>query len=372
VEANRALNGGGIYAAQYSQYVKIYDADLIGNSATRDGGGVYVLASTLQIFAPNTNLMLNTAGGSGGGVFNAVGDVTVFGSTLAANKATQGSGGGIYTTGTVTIATSIFSGNTADASRGGAIANLGSGEYTVTESLFLTNTAQQGGAIADVPTQAFTPIVTRIAGSTFVDNDATTTGGALYYLPSNGRLTLVNSTFSSNSTAGSGGAIYNGGGGGSMAIAHTTFYANAGGSGATIFNNRPLALTNSILTDSIDLTVGDPDTACAGSVLLTGTGNLIGIESTSFHDTSCGTAAGFNAGWVTEFDTLLRNNQGPTWGALDSPMLTHALGTGVPRSNAIDHVASCLDPDGNLLAFDQRRASRPQGGRCDAGAVEQQ
>ena len=323
-------------------------------------------------------LEYNSADVQGGAVFNDGGYVDATNTSFRFNAALDGNGGAIRSAGngTLSIFRSEFLRNRAAIGYGGAISDIGTGQLWVTQSQFSQNYATHGGAIhaASLPWSA--TVVATIDAVTFDWNKATGYGGAIYYEPADGELTIVNSTFSQNS-GDVGGALYNSRlnpfGIGRIEVASSTFYKNAALDGATIYNGRPLEINNSIVTDSNDLTVGDVDNACRPVEPITGTGNLIGIAprlgSGGLVDVSCNSSATFSGGYVTSFDTSLGSHGGPEVGAFNAPMKTHALFAG---SNAIDFAgATCLAPDGSPLSVDQQGDPRPQGAACDAGAVEQ-
>jgi predicted outer membrane repeat protein len=315
----------------------------------------------------------DSADNHGGAVFNDGGDVSATITSFRFNAALDGDGGAIRNTGngTLSITRSEFFRNRAAISHGGAIADIGTGQFSVTQSQFSQNYAKNGGAI-HAASLGLGTVVTTIDSVTFDWNKANRNGGAIYYEPADGQLTIVNSTFSQN-YGDVGGALYNSrlnpNGIGRIEVASSTFYKNAALDGATIYNGRPLEMNNSIVTDRNDLTVGDVDNACRAVEQITGTGNLIGIASGGLVDISCGSSGSLNSGYVTRFDTTLGSNGGPTVGAFVAPMRTHAL---FANSNAVDFPgATCLAPDGSSLLFDQRGEDRTQGAGCDVGAVEQ-
>ncbi|MGE0679484.1 MAG: choice-of-anchor Q domain-containing protein [Candidatus Binatia bacterium] len=373
---NTAGGDGGVIKHFGDEKLSVADSTFENNSATR--GGVFFSASSGGVTIDKSTFNNNSATQEGGVLFNAPTGMspsltTITGSDFTNNSAALFGGAVSNDNGALSIGLSLFVNNSATNGGGGALKNSNSGSYSITQSIFEGNSAYLGGAIADQTTAA-TMILNRISASTFSDNTASNVGGALYYWDWNGRMMIVNSTFSRNTADGEGGAIYNGlSGNSSMAITNATFFGNAAEDGATIYNETVLELNNSIITDSDDLTPGDPDAACSSvGVPLTGQGNLVGIESAILFDTSCITSTtanpAFNAGWVTGFDANLQDNGGPTD--------THQLFTG---SNAIDKLVGCsVDHDNDpatlevTLATDQRGYARPLGGGCDVGAVEQQ
>jgi len=332
-----------------------------GNVALQDGGGIFVgQGGTLVV--ESSDCLDNTAA-NGGCVSNDGGVVTFTQSTFTRN--TVDHGGGVVRNsrnGVLTVASSVF--NLNSAIDGGAI-DLVTGTLTVTKSTFASNAAERGGAIHDASPTARSDI----DASTFSLNSADAAGGAIHHGGAGATMNIVNSTFSRNDSGDEGAAVYNGNSGNvtSVKVISSTFYHNTAQNGGALYNEKSLEMNNSIVTESF--TGGSLGAACSpNNVAFTGTGNLVGTGSRDF---SCNASAIFNIGWITGFDTTLQDNDGPKQGTQAAPTLTHALLAG---SNAIDRISSlsCLAPDGSLLASDQRTAVRPQGGRCDIGAVEQQ
>jgi predicted outer membrane repeat protein len=383
LDSNGALtSGGGIYTTTSSAYVKIEDKSSLRSNAAGFGGGVFV-EEDASLNISSSILDGNLAGVDGGAVFNAGGDVSATLASFIDNEAGDGSGGATRNTGngTLSITQSEFLRNLA-AIGGGAISDIGTGQFSITHSQFIENSATRGGALHAFSVAGPATVVTAIDAVTFVGNSAGEIGGAIYYEPADGLLTIVNSTFSSND-ADIGGAIYNSSLDpnriGRVEIASATFFGNAALDGPAIYNGRPLVLNNSIVTNSDDLTAGDVDNACSNFDSITGSGNRIGIEAVALDDRSCNSSALFNAGYVTRFNATLQGNGGLALGANNAPTLTHAL---IAGSNAIDSIPSfsCLAPDGLPLSLDQRTAVRPReaglpsgdaSARCDIGAVEQ-
>jgi CSLREA domain-containing protein/uncharacterized repeat protein (TIGR01451 family) len=245
-------------------------------------------------------------------------------------------GGGIFNDqgGDVGIVGSVISGNSSE--NGGGLANAASTEATVVtikETTFFDNTAQRGGGIHSTGSLV-------VETSTFTRNGADE-GGGLY---NGGMSTVVNSTISTNTASVSGGGIRNGFEG-TLALKSATLSQNSAPVGGGLHTDSGLTtLENTIVSDS----VGSPD--CNGAVTSHGF-NLIEDPS------GCG-IGGDTTGNITEVDPQLGpldENDGLTQThlpSIDSPVVD----AGSP---------SCPPPD-----TDQRGLARPQGPRCDIGAVE--
>ena len=216
---------------------------------------------------------------------------------------------------------------------GGAIRNLG--KLTVTNSTFSNNKARSGGAIGNAGNLSIT-------NSAFIENRAFVYGGSIV---NGGELTIENSTFARN-RADYGGGIANVQRG-KMNVNSSTLSENgavlagggifiADGSDSVIVNNTIIARSRS---------GGD----CKGTFNPGSKHNLI-EDGTN----TCGLANNDNGNIV---------GQDPKLGVLtDTVPYYFPLNADSPALNAAD-TTTCLSKD-------QRGVTRPQGGRCDIGAVE--
>jgi hypothetical protein len=199
-----------------------------------------------------------------------------------------------------------------------------------------------------------------ISNSTVADNFATYGGGMLV-----GEATLKNTTFSGNNASANGGAIVNwpclgdvcDGGRGPMSLSNVTITNNtADVDGGGIWNWDVLNLANTVLAGNTSGSGQAPD--CVGMTPLSSQGyNLIGSTA------GCGIGGdttGNLTGMIPNLG-LLQDNGGPT--------RTHAA---LPGSPVIDAGNPAPPGSGGTAceAIDQRGFTRPQGARCDIGAVD--
>jgi hypothetical protein len=230
--------------------------------------GVTVDVSDLTI--ADGNVFYGGGAYGGGGIYNE-GTLTVQNSTFTNNSVTNyGYGGAIcnYSTDSefvpsTTVVNSLFTGNAADRGWGGAIANVNkenqenSGTLTIIGSTFAENSASSsGGAIyhwsANYP-DYLPPGTVSILGSTFDGNEAPIGGGVYLY---NGLAKIGSSTFANNTADWWGGAICTFTRWTRVEIDNSTFSQNWAGEGGAIDNNyAALRICNSTLsgnsTDSV-------------------------------------------------------------------------------------------------------------------------
>lgn len=357
------------------------------------GGGVFN-AGTLTLTAGSVSFnhagsatsydgMDETCPGAGGGVYNdTAATLTLNGTTLNSNAAgdgidfSGGDGGGIFNAGTLVVMGSTITGNGAGYSHdwnggnGGGIANAAGGKLIVVDSTVSSNGAGcgdaeggYGGGIYNTGTAEL--IRCTVSGNSAGYGTGDGNGGGIAN-GQGGTLGVVNSTVSGNQAGnyhGEGGGIFNAG---TLTLMSCTISGNGingtggGGNGGGVANSGPPAAVRNTLIAG-NSTAGDSDAFgddCYGALASQGY-NLI-------QDASDCTVTGDTTGNITNVDPglgPLQDNGGPTQ--------TLAL---LPGSPAIDagNPNGCTDPDGNVLATDQRGAPRAVAGdaRCDIGAYE--
>lgn len=243
-------------------------------------------------------------------------------------------GGAIVNTGTLAVSESTFRGNRATTG-GGAIYSTGA--TTITRCSFVDNQAQVGGAILNDANMT-------VNASTFSSNKAIEQfGGSGGAIRNNAVLELMDSTLSGNSCNGVGGAIHNHTLG-SLTIRGTTISDNSAPNSSpaadAIFRYGVVTISRSIIAGG-----------CGGGAL-NSTGDNIGTTL------SCLT----NSAILNDRNNLslpldaLADNGGPTQ--------TRLLPIGSPAIDAV--LVNTADCSGT----DQRGVPRPNGNRCDIGAVE--
>ena len=186
ISANRAMQGGGLFAA-FGSVVQFTNVSVVSNTADFIGGGV--VAGSLG-FGPGTDvhdaiitnsLFERNVSAQGGGLVAGV--TSLVNTDFISNSSTIGGGGLSITT---TIAGGSFKGNNV-AFAGGGWFNFGS--LSVDGTSFLENSAQMGGGLAAVTE-------TLVSNAHFHNNVAETAGGGL--LSFSGRTVLDNVEMISN------------------------------------------------------------------------------------------------------------------------------------------------------------------------------
>ncbi len=311
-EANRALDGGGIFVAGGSTAV-LDSVTLTANSGGYGGGVENSGALTLT----NSLLDGNTVTGSGGGLWNLDGTALVQRTTVIGNIAYEG--GGINTYGrSLELRDVNLVDNRANGSHGGGL-------YHVGGTAFISNATISGNQASDP------------AGN----------GGGIYQA-SDDNLTLTNATVVNNRAGSLGGGLY-----------HYGRYAVL--TNVTMGNNQAGAAGNAIYEDSPQTPAQPGVVQIVNSVIF---GNAVNCDGGLFlslgHNISKGSCAALSD--PTDRDNfggdLRLGNLAFNGGAF--PMRTLLPLSGSPVINAGD--------PGSCPAQDQRGANRV--GVCDIGAVE--
>jgi len=315
----------------------------------QNGGGIYN-AGTLRL--SHVEIVGNTASGccnGGGGVYNAkvlsIKDSYIHGNTAK-------SGGGIYSSrgSVLLIEDSRINDNKAHGWGGGLL--LGGADVVIQRSTIENNQAAHGGGILNDASSL------SIKGSTIVNNRADGNGGGILIKGccNWGTASILNSTISVNS------AVDNGGGlrleAGEVQLQFTTIANNKvistqGLGGGISVSRGNLSLKGTILANNSTEGGAGPD--CAGAMTSLGY-NL--IES--------------NADCDIKIDLTDITNQDPLLGDLANNGGLTKTHMPLPESPAIDQIPpdQCSDIEGNPVETDQRGIERPQGPKCDIGAVE--
>lgn len=191
---------GGAIYIESGNFLTVINSTFTNNNAGVLGGAIYNYG-TLNVLE---SAFKNNNGGAGGAIHSDIGaNLAVVLSTFTNNKGDRA--GAIECKGETYIINSTFKNNYARAS-GGALFFSGVGNATVISSTFTNNTAQySGGAILNGADLI-------VIDSTFTRNsvtDATWGGGAIY---NTGHATVNFNKLIGNTAAGDGDELYNGGG----------------------------------------------------------------------------------------------------------------------------------------------------------------
>lgn len=410
--------GGGIYAGAALSLV-VDGTDVEGNTAPVAGGAIASTGAVTTTVRNNALLKANTSP-SGAAIFNA-GTLSVAGSRFVGNNASY-QGGGIYNGSSTasdpqsaTVTSTDFTGNTA-AYGGGAISSTASATLSVTGGTMSGNSALGGGAVVSAGTAT-------ISGATLSNNTATQVGGGALF--NSGRLQVTDTTLDANTatyvsgnSSGLGGAIYSGAsdanvttqltvkrstlsnnqayagsaitawssGSGDVnqtSISDSTIASNAStsASGAILTVKHPVTLARSTVTGNTSaggsgsgsvFSIATPAAVgVTGSIISGNSGSACNVAVTDGGSNLVGTGTatcGLGAAKDPQLGPLAANG-GPTRTELPgpaSPALDRiAAGSTSSLSDAVTGAAIGL-----CGGTDQRGTARPQGAKCDIGAVE--
>jgi len=327
---------------------------LDGNSATRildiaAGANVSLQFLTLQ----HGKTTSSTPDGDGGAVRNA-GVLSIDNCTIRQNSS-GGGGGGLANDGALTLQAVTFSNNSANS--GGAI--LDRNLLSVMDSYIANNNALGQGGALDLRSQSAT------IGYTTVQNNVAGSGaGGGIYLASGATLDLSSSLVAGNHVTGTGGGIGNFG---QFSASNSTFSGNTATSfGGALLNDPAANVSATIGASTFGNNTSGGGNAIAnlqGSVVLkhsvlSGSGNCTGTVTDAGGNMAADASCAFGTSSLSSTDpqlSPLAYYGGPTWTMPPSA-----------NSRAVD-VINAVDCDG---ALDERGIVRPQGGKCDVGAVE--
>ena len=393
--------GGAILSYSSNTTINLIGVSVVDNTAEGNGGAIStpgVLNITLSNFAGNKALgqppdALIPSNGSGGAIaIEGSGILTVTRSMFNGNVAVNG-GGAIHSKGRFSLADTIFNGNIAqsksDYQGGGALYNATGGGFALASVVFNGNLAFKGSGGALYNGFDATGVISQTAFNGNISGDLSTAGrgGGLYNegdllvnqatfnaniatgdgrgggLLNNrkGTMKLTNSNFFANATPnGKGGAIANTNEpnpvspDSTIEIRNVTISGNGAASGGAIYNEKVVAIWNSIIEEG---TTGAGGT-CAGPTAVTDNGHNIQKPGTA-----CGAA-------MTSIDPKLDlPKPNPSLALLvtqspkdDSPVIDAGDDAvcAAPPVNNQDQGGSSRDKDGDNDGFAQ----------CDIGAVE--
>ena len=318
----------------------------------RHGGGIYN-AGTLKL--SRVEIVGNTATGSvwtdtGGGIHNAK-VLSVKESYIHSN--TTDNGGGIYSEGgsVLLIEDSRIKDNKAYGWGGGLLLN--GADVVIQRSTIENNQAGHGGGILEDGGSLL------VKNSTIANNRADGNGGGILTRKILGTVTasILNSTISGNSAVDNGGGLRLEAGDEVLlqfsTVANNKVISTQGLGGGISVSGGNLSLKGTILANNSTEGGAGPD--CAGAMTSLGY-NL--IES--------------NADCDIKIDLTDITNQDPLLGDLANNGGLTKTHMPLPESPAIDQIPpdQCSDIEGNPVETDQRGIERPQGPKCDIGAVE--
>ena len=280
---NTCEMGCGIYAASLTGELQIIDSEISYNDNTAGGGaaGIYLYSNgATQTTITNTTISNNSANSHGGAMWVQDATFSITDSTFSDNSVNVASrhGGAIYVSNSdgnnvtkMEIKDTDFDHNSTTQS-GGAVYLYSPGstpKLIIDGGTFDSNSSSggQGGAVyfnnaVNAPT---------IDNATFINNSATTDGGAIYVLGTEVAITdsLIGAIGTGNTAAGAGGGLYANTASAQVTISGGAINGNSAQYGGGLLNNSG---TVSVTGTSIN---GNTATSTkAGGVYLTGSGTL--------------------------------------------------------------------------------------------------
>jgi hypothetical protein len=259
---NSANYGGGVYQAGDGGRVDVINSRIELNTTSNHGGGLFVNGSAALT---NAQILSNTANWHGGGLHVQNGRADLIGGVFSGNRAVNGNGGAVNLNGSITISGTQIVSNTA--SNGGGLqqwntgptvvitntrfernvaSSIGggaaiSGTLIISSSTLATNTVDSGSNGSDTfGGGLYAGVATQIVASTFRGNAArcvgtecsSTGGGGLYN--GYGSLTLTNVIFQSNEASRMGGGMSSDHS--SPVLFNVIFSGNRGGWGGGLYH----------------------------------------------------------------------------------------------------------------------------------------
>ena len=371
IENNTAVVGGGVYT---SGDTTIRSSAVRSNSASFQGGGLYngstAGSDTPKLALAGAEVTNNTAASGGGGV------VTVKNATLTSNgghidgNTAIGGGGVLVGDGApATFDGTDFRDNTASNLGGGAMLNSGvtaisHATISGNHAAHTTGTTGLGAGVYSGSNTANASTRLTIRSSTISGNDAYGASALLTYSPGSGATntaTIDNSTITGNTSTTVIGAIEQAH---PLTITRSTITDNTAASGGTgslyLLAPSQVGIAGTIIS-------GNSGPECSGAV--TDGGRNLSDPS----DASCGFTPAKNDVAAAPQLGALADNGGPTRTRLPAPAspaldrIPAGTSTGLTDAVSGDPVTLCASG-----STDQRGIARPQGAKCDIGAVEVQ
>jgi hypothetical protein len=186
------------------------------------------------------------AGGSGGGLAN-FGTITLTNDDIYNNSAPDGGGLFNASTGSMTLSGTSVVTNTATNTGGGIVTN---GNLTLSNSDVTNNSAVNGGGIYISSTGSASLSNNSYIGS----NSASSNGGGVY---NNGTFTMTGGSITENDTSGDGGGLYNASGTANLTTVAITYNTANEGGGFYAAGGSLNLLTDCTLSNNSASVVGD-------------------------------------------------------------------------------------------------------------------
>ncbi|MDY9922509.1 beta strand repeat-containing protein [Methanobacterium sp.] len=304
---NNTANGGGAIASNYG-YGTINENTFTDNKGTGSSGGGAILDYYAVLNIKNNKFTNNQVkNGGGGAIKNGGGNLTITQNTFINNTANGGGGGAILNNvkGIMTTIENNFSNNKANGGAGGGISNS-KGTSNVINSNFTHNMANNGGAITSYLGYL------NVNNSFFTNNTALYGGGAIHNEDITGN--IINCTFTGNIVNdGGGGAIEQAYvSNGSLNVIKSSFIDNkATTNGGAITNYYAFLSANWCNFINNTANIANGEAISNGGAIYNGRGNLTVTRNTFINNTANGGGAiASNYGYGTINENTFTDNKG--------------------------------------------------------------
>lgn len=210
---NTAENGGAIYIASGTTNISGSAVSFTENSA-EIGGAIYIASGTLNISGEDITFSGNSATYNGGALWTGSGsrvNITGANTVFSSNITDSGDGGGIYISGSsIVTVKAAFNSNEALTGKGGAVFMAGGSTVNLSDASLESNRAIYGAGVYMANARNATNLnISGINPVTFSQNDASTSGGAIYAEANCNITAETDVTFTGNvATNGNGGALW--------------------------------------------------------------------------------------------------------------------------------------------------------------------
>eukprot|EP01041_Mallomonas_annulata_P001620 gene1620-3135_t len=228
------LGGGGLVLQDFNYYLVVHNCSFSRNVAGEQGGAVVFLTHFYDVRFTDVTFRDNSAMLRGGAVaVSDSADTFLLDRCVFSGNRAGYLGGGLFLgllNLNLVVTDSDFVDNFAEDGAGILVSHLNS-HITVQSSTFLNNTATRSGGAVHI---SFLNTVILVSGSRFETNQATGSGGAVVITHSNQHVEIINNVFGKNTAGQTGGAIGFDVGNKELFLSNCTFLHNSAKDGGGV------------------------------------------------------------------------------------------------------------------------------------------